>query len=240
MAFDMKIIVLTDIHANLPALQAALQAIRREGYDELFHVGDAIAIGPHPGECMALLRALPAAHFIMGNHDAYFAKRLPAWMEAGELAHQHWTHAQLAPDLRAEMAQWPYQLHMTFAGWHTYFAHYALDASGQNWLPIVKAPTVADLDAMFAPVDADLIFYGHHHPFADVVGRVRTINPGSLGCCRTAVARFTVVDFQPSGYRVQHRAVAYDDAPLVAAFKARQVPERAFLNKAFFGGRLGV
>ena len=236
----MKIIVLTDVHANLPALQAALQAIRREGYDALFHLGDAIAIGPQPAECLALLRALPDAHFIMGNHDAYFARGLPARMAAGELAHQQWTHAQLDPSLRSEIAQWPYYLSMTFAGWRTYFAHYALDASGQNWLPIVKQPAAADLDVLFTPIDADLIFYGHHHPFADVVGRARYINPGSLGCGDTAVARFTVVDFQSSGYHVQHRAVAYDDAPLAAAFKARQVPERAFLNKIFFGGRLGL
>ncbi len=36
----MKIIVMTGIHANLPALQAALAAARQEGYDALYHPGD--------------------------------------------------------------------------------------------------------------------------------------------------------------------------------------------------------
>jgi predicted phosphodiesterase len=35
----MKIVVITDVHANLPALQAALESIRAEGYDALFPIG---------------------------------------------------------------------------------------------------------------------------------------------------------------------------------------------------------
>jgi protein phosphatase len=51
----MKIAVMTDVHANLPALAAALDAIRREGCEALFHTGDAIGIGPYPAECLDLL-----------------------------------------------------------------------------------------------------------------------------------------------------------------------------------------
>jgi len=51
----MKIVVITDTHANLPALEALLKAVRTEGYDAIFHTGDAIAIGPYPAECLDLL-----------------------------------------------------------------------------------------------------------------------------------------------------------------------------------------
>ena len=44
----MRIAVMTDSHANLPALRTALKAIRKEGCDAVFHTGDAIAIGPYP------------------------------------------------------------------------------------------------------------------------------------------------------------------------------------------------
>ena len=46
----MKIAVLTDVHGNLPALQIAMRAIRRERCDAVFHTGDAIGIGPFPAE----------------------------------------------------------------------------------------------------------------------------------------------------------------------------------------------
>ena len=55
----MKIAVLTDVHGNLPALQAALSVLRREDADAIFHTGDAIGIGPFPAECLELLLARP-------------------------------------------------------------------------------------------------------------------------------------------------------------------------------------
>ena len=52
---EMKIAVLTDVHGNLPALQATLRGIRREGCDAIFHTGDSIGIGPYPAECLDLI-----------------------------------------------------------------------------------------------------------------------------------------------------------------------------------------
>jgi hypothetical protein len=54
-----KIAVMTDVHANLPALQAALSTIEQEGYDLLVHTGDAIAIGPYPAETLDVLLSTP-------------------------------------------------------------------------------------------------------------------------------------------------------------------------------------
>ena len=67
----MKIAILTDVHGNLPALQVALRAIRREGADAIFHTGDAIGIGPFPAECLELLLSTSGMNLICGNHDAY-------------------------------------------------------------------------------------------------------------------------------------------------------------------------
>ena len=47
----MRIAVITDVHANLPALEAAVGAIHACGCDAIVHTGDAIAIGPYPAEC---------------------------------------------------------------------------------------------------------------------------------------------------------------------------------------------
>jgi predicted phosphodiesterase len=82
-----RIAVFGDAHSNLPALQAALVAIAREGCDALYHLGDAIAIGPYPAECLDLLLSTPKVRLIMGNHDAWFAHGLPrpqpSWMSDG-------------------------------------------------------------------------------------------------------------------------------------------------------------
>lgn len=242
----MKLAVISDVHANLPALRAVLEAIAREGVDTIVHLGDAIAIGPQPAECLGLLLALPNARFVMGNHDAWFAHGLPQpqpkWMSDGEVAHQRWTHAQLDPALREVIAAWSNRLTMKLGGARVAFVHYALDTSGKRLQDVLRDPTAAQLDAAFAVHDPDgqnLVFYGHTHVFSDVRGRARYVNPGAVGCAPQAVARYTLLTCDDEAYELHHRTVSYDDAELFAAFEARDVPERAFIAKVFLGGRHG-
>lgn len=238
----MRLVVLTDIHANLPALDAALQEIAQQGYDLLVHTGDVIGIGPFPAECLERLCSLPRVQLILGNHDAWFARGLPNpipdWMSEGEVAHQHWTHDQLDPAHRSEVATWPLLHIQDLAGLSCTFLHYALTDT-LDWQPVVRNPTLADLDRVFANYATPLIFYGHHHPFSDIQGRARYINPGSLGCASTSVARYTSLEILDGMYTIRHHQVPYEDAPLYHAFEQRQVPERAFIYRAFFGGRFG-
>jgi predicted phosphodiesterase len=240
----MKIAVITDLHANLPALQAVLPAIRAEGCDLLFHTGDAIAIGPYPRECLDLLLNTPAIQFVMGNHDAWFVDGLPrpqpVWMSDGEVLHQHWTHAQLDPAWRATLAGWPYLIRREFEGVPVTFVHYALALTGRDFVSVVRHPTASDLDRLFDGSASDLIFFGHDHASSDLRGRARYVNPGSLGCYTEAVARYCVAEFHAGTFSVAHRGVPYDDAELVRAFEGRAVPEREFINQAFFGGRLST
>lgn len=239
----MRIAVITDVHANLPALMAALTAIAREGYDLLVHTGDAIGIGPFPAECVERLLSTPNIRCLMGNHDAWFAHGLPSlrppWMSEGEVAHQQWTHAQLDPVLRSVFRTWPYVLAERVAEVSLTFLHYGLDDSGRDFRPIISQPTVADLDDLFAGYETSLVFYGHHHPHRDTQGRARYLNPGSLGCYEQPVARYCMVDISPEGWSVTHRSIPYDDHELYLAFEQRAVPERTFIYRAFFGGRFG-
>ncbi len=237
----LKIAVITDAHVNLPALEAALKAIRAEGCDAIFHTGDAIAIGPYPAECLDLLLNTPNIQFVAGNHDAYFVDGLPEpqpdWMSDGEVQHQRWTHARLDVQLRSVLAQWPYILEREFEGVKTAFVHYGLAPSGRDFVPVVRQASATDMDRMFVSRNEDLIFYGHHHSRSDVQGRARYVTPGSLGCHDKAVARYCVAEFQRGRYTVEHRGIPYDDTALFRTFERRDVPERQFIYRAFFGGR---
>jgi len=236
-----KIAVCTDAHANLPALQAALDAIRSEGCDAIYHTGDAITIGPHPAECLDLLLSTPDLHPTMGNHDAYFCHGLPqqqpSWMDDGEVAHHHWVYRQLDPTLKDVIAGWPWVIKETFEGVRLVFMHYPRGDAGDGSAPIVHRPTAAEADRLFAHYRADVICYGHTHVAWDVTGRARYVSPGSLGCHKEATARFLIVECTHGRYTLTRHAVPYDDGPLFAAFERRQVPVRHFLYRAFFGAR---
>jgi predicted phosphodiesterase len=64
----MKTAVISDIHANLPALETVLAAIDESGVDEIWCLGDAVGYGAHPNECLALL-AERCDLLLLGNHD---------------------------------------------------------------------------------------------------------------------------------------------------------------------------
>lgn len=240
----MKIAVLTDVHANLPALEAVVGQLERIGYDIAIHLGDAIGIGPFPAECVELLHAMPNMRFVRGNHDDWFVRGLPTpqpkWMGDGELAHQQWTHGQLTATHKALMAEWPFVLTLNCADTAIACQHYGLDETGEQFASIIKNPSPNELDALFGLRDVDIVCYGHHHPFLDVQGVARYINPGALGCSYEPEARFTTITCTQGEYVVDHHRVRYDAESLFAAFEQRQVPDRELIQKAFFGRRMYV
>ena len=66
----MRIAVLSDIHANLPALQAVLRDVADAGAERLVFGGDTVGYGAHPKECLDLVRRL-GGESVFGNHDHY-------------------------------------------------------------------------------------------------------------------------------------------------------------------------
>jgi predicted phosphodiesterase len=240
----MRVAVLTDIHANLPALKAVLGALKQEGYDTLVHLGDAIAIGPFPSECLDLLLNVRDAHFVMGNYDEYFAHGIRDAYSAGSIEYEHqcWTHGQIDPHLRRVVAEWRYHLRLDLDGIEAAFLHYPLDQPGRAFLPITEDLTASALDDLFmrghsepAPINC----YGHDHRFSDVTGKSRYVSPGSLGCHDQAVARYTIIESERGVCEISHCVVDYDDQELFAAFERRRVPDRSTIYCKFFGGRFG-
>jgi len=65
-----KIAILSDIHGNLPALQAVLKRVAKSGAEEIVFGGDLVGYGASSRECVDLVRRL-GGHCVLGNHDAY-------------------------------------------------------------------------------------------------------------------------------------------------------------------------
>ena len=240
----MKIAVITDVHANLPALEAALHAIRTEGCDVIFHVGDAIAIGPYPAECVDLMEKTPNLKCVKGNHELYFVNGLPKsqpeWMGDGEFQHQLWTHEQLGEQRKSIISQWPMVFEYDIDGSKITFVHYGLTPAGNDFAGVVRNPGSSDLDDLFGEQKGKFIFFGHDHAVSDIQGKARYINAGSLGCHPKAIARYIIARFEDGLVDIQHHSAVYDDIDLFRTFEDRNVPDREFLYKVFFGRRFGI
>jgi len=237
----MRIAVLTDIHGNLPALQAVLEDCVRQGCDAIYSIGDAIAIGPQPAECVDLLVNTSNVVPLMGNHELWAVVGLPQprpeWLDDGEVEHQHWVHEQLGPSRREAMAGWPCVIEESFEGVRVALLHFEPEDTPLGYCSFDCDAGVSGLDALFGHYGADLVLYGHTHRAANERGQAHYVNPGSLGCTPQPAASYALLDCDRARLSVAIRSVSYDDAPLFAAFEERQVPERAFLYGAFYGGR---
>jgi len=162
-------------------------------------------------------------------------------MGEGELAHQHWVHAQLDPALRPVVAARPWIREEDIGGAPVAF-HFALDETGRGFADPAPDPDPTSMDRLFALRRARLVFYDHlHYPSSvtpDIVGRARYVNPGALGCSREPLARYALVDVDREGaYRLEFRAVSYEPSRLFDAFEEREVLDRAFIIATFLGGR---
>src|SRR5512133_2958161 len=104
----MRYLILSDIHANLDALEAVLLQATQIGYDRLLVLGDLVGYGGQPNEVVDRIRALSPFAIIRGNHDrvasgAEDAEGFnPIAQEAAE-----WTYRALTPENRAYLLSCP-------------------------------------------------------------------------------------------------------------------------------------
>ena len=67
--------MISDIHANLEALEATLRELEQHQVDHIICLGDVVGYGANPEECCQLIKSV-TTHTILGNHDAAVAERL--------------------------------------------------------------------------------------------------------------------------------------------------------------------
>ena len=95
----MVIVLVSDIHANLIALEAVLETL--PVYDQLWCMGDTIGYGPQPNECLTYMQGL-GTHVLTGNHDLACVGKVPLdiFNDDARIANE-WNGRQLTPELRA-------------------------------------------------------------------------------------------------------------------------------------------
>ncbi|GHC45739.1 metallophosphoesterase family protein [Neogemmobacter tilapiae] len=150
----MKLAVLTDIHANRPALAAVLADATARGAKAFAILGDIVGYGPEPGACIDRIRALNPTICVKGNHDHAIAQPSEPMSPHAATAIQ-WTRAQLTPDQAAYLAQLPLTQHLD----QTLFTH-ASPRNPADWTYITTNTRAAPA---FQATDARLTLCGHVH-----------------------------------------------------------------------------
>lgn len=220
-----RLALLSDIHANLPALEAVAADIDGAAPDAVYVLGDMVNGCAWPAETLDYLAAR-GWPMLTGNHDDAVAQLATPRMEGRYAdrvyyANLWWTRARLRPAHLALIESLPRELRLAFDDAPSvrllhglpdnFFAGFRPD-SPDSWiteqLRLIPEPTVAD---------------GHtHFPMERRVGRWQVINTGSAGAPFDGDPRpsYALLDGRAAGWRVTIRRVEYDRRRVEVAFHA--------------------
>jgi putative phosphoesterase len=229
-----RVAVLTDIHANLPALQAVLARIDELGVDALYCGGDLVGYGPHPNEVCTLIaeRAIPT---IYGNYDYAIARDVedcgcayitPHDRELGQRS-VDWTLAHTDQVSKDYLRALPFDLRFAVGATRVHLVHGSPRKVNEYLFDDKPARLY---ERLAAAEQDDVLVFGHtHKPWVREYGGVLFVNCGSVGKPKDGDPRaaFAVLEANDPGETVQVHIerVPYDAAAVAREVAASGLPE---------------
>lgn len=248
----MKLALLSDLHANVPAFDACLAHARAQGADQIALLGDLVGYGADPGPLLERAMALVAqgALAVRGNHDEAVLHPPAQAHNLGEQSTQ-WTAPRLTGSQRAFLAGLPLTAR---AGMDALLVHASADAP-ERWHYVTDSSAAERSMAAATQVDPAIryVFSGHVHEqalyFLTPTAKLMRFTPqpgvpvpvpphrqwlalvGSCGQPRDGDPRAMYALFDAQAATITFHRVAYDHLAAAAAVRASGLPE-------FFAERL--
>lgn len=256
----MRLAVISDIHGNLTALEAVLADIEaRGGYDHLWFLGDLVAVGPRPAECLRRIKALADAasegekkgtfRAIRGNTDRWVVQGTRPTAKGVETAEALanlvsafrnmgnsliWTLEQLTYEDYDFLRKLPGECDLLVPGYGTVIGYHGIPGDDEGSL----TPETSDEEAADALLDREgrMGIGGHIHRQMDRFARGwRAINVGSVGMSfeQPGIAQYGMITFDNGEAQVDLRGVPYDMEAVIADLTAVGYPSREWAEKNF-------
>jgi diadenosine tetraphosphatase ApaH/serine/threonine PP2A family protein phosphatase len=250
----MKLALLSDIHANLGALEACLEHAQGQGAQRFALLGDLVGYGAEPAQVLSAVMTLAqgGAIVLQGNHDALAAFPPNESKAMGEMT-ALWTHAQLSLEQKRFLVGLP----LTAQIEDLLLVHASADAP-EKWRYVEDERSAgASLDAAVALPGVRFVFGGHVHrqtlyyrstgrglmAFSPTPGvavptprhRHWIATVGSVGQPRDGNPRAMYALFDTTAAQLTFHRVAYDHHGAAAAIRAAGLPE--FFAKRLEDGR---
>lgn len=237
----MRYALISDIHANLPALEAVLRDIGARGdVGATYHLGDLVGYSSQPAEVVERIHAAGIAG-VAGNYDSTVAtdyKHCGCRAEGPreeELAHisYEWTRANTSASARRLLAGLPFRIDLRPLGGHVAGPTVALvHATPTNNLVYVTEDRPDSFLTRMAETAGlragDALCFGHtHKPWHREVRGVHFVNTGSVGRPKDGDWRagYVVLDVGAGGVHVEFVRVEYDIERAIAGVRAAGLPD---------------
>jgi putative phosphoesterase len=227
----MRIAILSDVHANLPALEAVLADIEAAGVDARYGLGDLVGYAPWPNEVLERLRDEDFP-IVMGNYDDGTAfdrdecgcsYNTPIEQTLGDRSFA-WTKTQVSDANRDWLRTLRPEIRFETDGLRFLLVHGSPRRMNEY---LYEDRAEATFARIAADAGADVIVCGHtHRPYDKTVEGVRFVNVGSAGKPKDGDPRgcWALLATGPHGLTVEFRRVAYDVERAAEAILASELP----------------
>jgi predicted phosphodiesterase len=243
--------LISDIHANLPALEAVLADIDGRGVDAVYHLGDLVGYAPWPNEVVALLRER-GIQGIAGNYDSTTATDYkhcgcryedPLQEEQSHLSYA-WTRAHVTPETKRYLAGLPFRLDARPLGGHVgglrlILVHGNPVLNTVYWTEDRPDRFGTQMAGIAGATAGDVVAFGHTHlPWHRTIEGIHFVNTGSVGRPKDGDWRagYVLLELGEGEARVEFVRVEYDVERAARAIRESELPDdfAAFLRH---GGR---
>ncbi len=237
----MRIALFSDVHGNLPALDAVLAAIdATPDVGAVYHLGDLVGYAPWPNEVVARLRERAVAG-VAGNYDSTTATNYehcgcryedPRQEELSHLSYA-WTREHTSAETRAWLRALPFRLDVRPFGGHAsgprlFLVHGNPVLNTVYWTEDRSDEFCTKMAAHLKAKAGDVVAFGHtHRSWTRVVDGVRFVNTGSVGRPKDGDWRagWVLVDFTSESPTLDLRRVEYDLERAVDAIRMSDLPD---------------
>ena len=237
----MRYALISDVHGNLPALEAVLADIAgREEIGATYHLGDLVGYGPWPNEVADAIRTAGIAG-VAGNYDSTVANdhahcgcrsESPRQEELAHLSYE-WTRAHVSPRTKRWLAALPFRIDLRPRGGHAAGPMVTLvHATPTNNLVYVTEDRpdafLAKMAVKAGSRAGDVLCFGHtHRPWHREVDGVHFVNTGSVGRPKDGDWRagYVLLDLTDDEVRVEIVRVGYDVESAASTVIAAGLPE---------------
>lgn len=222
-----KLAILSDIHGNLPALEAVMADLKNFNVDQVIVPGDVINFGPFSRQTAEIVieKNWPV---IRGNNEYflidYKTPRAPAeWNDPLQFAPIAWLSRQFDADakLKTQIASWPDSLNLRFSDAPP--IHVFHGSPSDPWDSIYWTLTDEEIEKLLSTVDTDFVICGHTHlPMDRQTGKWRIFNPGSVGVPLDGLfsASYLILEGDEQGWKPTFRRVPFDYEAIFQEFEA--------------------
>lgn len=210
----MKYAVITDVHSNFFALEAALKKIDELRPDKIICLGDIVGNGFYPEETVSLLRARKDVACVKGNHDIFVTMDLKNFSRSDtRLKNFRWQQKALSSASRNFLKELPMTLRFSDGAFSVVAFHYPMTPKGR-FKDMKYLPSNDDLRRLFGDQQGDIFLFGHEHTGSlDFLDGKYYLNFGTLGnFFEKDKARFGLLEI--NGDKVAYKLInaEYDDS----------------------------